>query len=291
MKTGSGLVTVAAIQMACDNDPSANIAKAEKMVRSAASRGANIALLPELFETPYFCKDQKKEFFELARPADNHPTLSHFQSLAAELKVVLPISFFEKAGADYFNTAAMIDADGQCLGFYRKSHIPEGPGYHEQFYFKGGDTGFKVWDTKYARVGVGICWDQWFPEAARCFYLSGAELMFFPTAIGSEPHNSVLDTQPHWQRVMQGHAAANTIPLVTANRVGSEHGQTHTITFYGSSFITGPFGEILAQANRTEETIITAMFDLADLKKKRSDWGFNRYRRPELYDLLTRRSK
>ena len=280
-------VTVAATQMQCTWDIDANIARAEKLVREAAGKGAEIILLQELFETPYFCQDQRAEFFDLARPADDNPLIRHFAALAAELGVVLPVSFFERAGKAHFNSVAVIDADGTVLGVYRKSHIPDGPGYTEKFYFSPGDTGFRVWKTKFATIGVGICWDQWFPEAARAMALLGAEILLYPTAIGSEPQEPTLDSAGHWQRAMQGSAASNIMPLLASNRIGTEAGKAGTeITFYGSSFIADPTGLIVAEAGRTDETVLTATFDLDAIEKQRRAWGLFRDRRPELYRPL-----
>ncbi|MDI7863482.1 N-carbamoylputrescine amidase [Rhizobiaceae bacterium n13] len=280
-------VTVAATQMHCTWDIEGNLARAEKLVRDAASRGAQIILLQELFETPYFCQDQRAEFFDLAHPAEDNPLIARFARLAAELGVVLPVSFFEKAGKTYFNSLAVIDADGSILGTYRKSHIPDGPGYTEKFYFSPGDTGFRVWKTKFATIGVGICWDQWFPEAARAMALLGAEVLFYPTAIGSEPQDATIDSSGHWQRAMQGSAASNIVPLVASNRIGAEAGKAGTeITFYGSSFIADPTGLKVAEAGRTEETVLAATFDLDAVERQRRAWGLFRDRRPELYDAL-----
>ena len=231
------LVTVAATQMACTWDRGANLARAEKLIREAAAGGANVILIQELFETPYFCKDHSSQHFELAQPLEGHPAVERFAGLARELGVVLPVSVFERANNTFFNTLVMVDADGSVLGSYRKAHIPEGPGYHEKFYFSPGDTGFKVFDTRFAKLGVAICWDQWFPEAARCMALLGAEILLYPTAIGSEPQDPGLDSSAHWQRTMQGHAAANIMPLVASNRIGTETGEKYSMTFYGSSFI------------------------------------------------------
>jgi len=281
-------VTLAATQFACSPDAAANLAKAEHAVREAAGRGAQVILLQELFETPYFCKDHLASHFELARPVAGNPVLERFSALARELGVVLPFSFFERAHNAYFNSLAMIDADGDLLGIYRKSHIPEGPGYHEKYYFSPGDTGFRVWPTRYGVLGVGICWDQWFPEAARCMALMGAEVLLYPTAIGSEPHDAGIDSRDHWQRCMQGHAAANLVPLVASNRVGVERGEKYEMTFYGSSFIAGPTGEKVAEADRCSETVITETFDLDAARAQRHAWGVFRDRRPELYaPLLT----
>ena len=280
-------LTVAATQMACDWNIDGNIARAESLVREAAAQGARLILLQELFETPYFCQDQDYEFLSLAAPLEDNRLLAHFAALARELEVVLPISFFERSGQTAFNSLAMIDADGQLLGLYRKSHIPDGPGYTEKFYFSPGDTGFRVWDTAVGRVGVGICWDQWFPESARAMALLGAEILLYPTAIGSEPHDSTLDSSGHWQRVMQGHAGANLMPLVASNRIGTEPGRNGTsISFYGSSFIADATGAKVAEAGRGEQTVLTATFDLDAIAHQRHSWGVFRDRRPELYGPL-----
>ena len=276
-------LTLAATQFACSTDAATNLASAERVVREAARRGARVILLQELFETPYFCKDHLASHFSLARPVDGNPVLGRFQALARELEVVLPFSFFERANNAYFNSLAMIDADGRLLGVYRKSHIPEGPGYHEKYYFSPGDTGFRVWNTRYGVLGAGICWDQWFPEAARCMALQGAEVLLYPTAIGSEPHDASIDSRDHWQRCMQGHAAANLMPLVASNRIGVERGQKYEMTFYGSSFIAGPSGEKLVEADRDAEAILTATVDLEAARAQRHAWGVFRDRRPELY--------
>ncbi|WP_430435709.1 N-carbamoylputrescine amidase [Oceanibaculum nanhaiense] len=281
-------IIVAASQMACSWDSAANIAKAEKLVREAAGRGANIVLIQELFETPYFCVDQKLELFALAKPIDENPAVARFQALAAELGVVLPVSVFERANNAYYNSLAMVDTDGSILGIYRKSHIPDGPGYQEKYYFNPGDTGFRVWDTRFGRLGVGICWDQWFPECARTMALMGADFLFYPTAIGSEPQDETLDSKDHWQTVMRGHAAANMVPLVASNRIGREQGDAAGITFYGSSFIADHKGQMVAEANRSDETVLTASFDIDRIRAERAGWGFFRDRRPELYaPLLT----
>ena len=276
-------VTFAATQFACTENGAENLARAEHLVREAAGRGAEVVLLQELFETPYFCKDHLASHFDLARPVAGNPVLERFQALARELEVVLPYSFFERAHNAFFNSLAMIDADGRMLGVYRKSHIPEGPGYHEKYYFSPGDTGFRVWRTRYAVLGVGICWDQWFPEAARCMALLGAEALLYPTAIGSEPHDASIDSRDHWQRCMQGHAAANVMPLIASNRIGTERGQKYQMTFYGSSFIAGPAGEKVAEADRSSESVLTASFDLEQVRAQRHAWGVFRDRRPELY--------
>jgi N-carbamoylputrescine amidase len=283
--TVANTVTVAATQFACGPEIAGNVDRAERVVRAAAARGAQIILLPELFETPYFCKDQDADLFELARPVEDHPTVSRLQELARDLKVVLPVSIFERANNAHYNSVVIIDADGEQLGLYRKSHIPDGPGYQEKFYFSPGDTGFKIWETAYAAIGVAICWDQWFPECARAMALQGAELLFYPTAIGSEPTEGSYDSSEHWRRVMQGHAAANMLPVIAANRIGFEQGRSCALTFYGRSFIAGPRGEIAASAN-DQETILTQSFDLARLRRDRAGWGLFRDRRPDLYTAL-----
>ena len=279
-------LTVAAIQMKMADDVSVNVATAERLVRDAAKRGARLILIPELFEGLYFCTDQLAEHMNRARPLEGHPTIAHFAAVARELGVVLPVSFFERANNAAFNSVAVIDADGSVLGIYRKSHIPDGPGYSEKYYFNPGDTGFRVWATAVGRVGIGICWDQWFPECARVLALRGAEVILYPTAIGSEPHDSSWDSSRHWQRVMQGHAGANLVPVVAANRFGLEKGQQHELTFYGTSFIAGPTGEIVTEAGRDDETVLTATFDLDAVAELRHSWGVFRDRRPELYRPL-----
>ncbi|SFU11181.1 N-carbamoylputrescine amidase [Pseudomonas marincola] len=279
-------VTVAATQMACTWDRGANIAKAEQLVREAAAKGAQIILIQELFETPYFCQKPNPDYLQLATTVDTNEAIAHFQNVAKELQVVLPISFFERSGRARFNSIAIIDADGSNLGVYRKSHIPDGPGYHEKYYFNPGDTGFKVWDTRYAKIGVGICWDQWFPECARSMALLGAEILFYPTAIGSEPHDPNITSRDHWQRVQQGHAGANLMPLVASNRIGREEQGDYDITFYGSSFIADPFGAKVEELNETEEGILVHSFDLDKLENTRSAWGSFRDRRPNLYGPL-----
>ncbi|HUO93216.1 MAG TPA: N-carbamoylputrescine amidase [Rhizomicrobium sp.] len=280
-------VTLAATQFACSWDTKRNIAKAKELVRAAAGTGANVILVQELFETPYFCQDQLAEHFALAKPFAGNPLIAEMAELAAELGVVLPVSFFEQAGRAHFNSLAMVDADGRVLGLYRKSHIPDGPGYQEKFYFTPGDTGFKVWKTKFGVMGAAICWDQWFPESARAMALQGAEALFYPTAIGSEPPPAPpVDSRDHWRRVMQGHAAANYVPLVAANRIGKEKGQAWDMTFYGSSFIAGPTGDIAAELGRTDEGFCSASFDLDGIAAARASWGLFRDRRPELYGAL-----
>lgn len=280
-------VKVAATQMSCTWEIEHNIRKAEQLVREAAGQGAQIILLQELFETPYFCQKEKPEYYRLAAELENNRAVQHFRQVAKELGVVLPISFYEKKNNARYNSIAIIDADGEVLGVYRKSHIPDGPGYEEKYYFNPGDTGFKVWNTRYAKIGVGICWDQWYPEAARCMALMGAEILFFPTAIGSEPQDASIDSKDHWQIVMQGAAAANLVPLVASNRVGTETDEDSSITFYGSSFIAGPAGQKVAEAGREEETVLVAEFDLDQVEMQRADWGVFRDRRPDLYKVIT----
>ena len=278
------MVTVATTQMACTDDRIECVVHAEQMIRDAAGQGAGIILLQELFEGHYFCQDEDPRAFLRAHPVEGHPTIEHFKGVARELGVVLPISFYEKAGHARFNSIAIIDADGVNLGVYRKSHIPHGFGYQEKFYFSPGDTGFRVWDTAFGRIGVGICWDQWFPECARSMALMGAEILFYPTAIGSEVSNDGWDSSGHWQRVQQGHAGANLVPLVAANRVGTEPGQNGTeMTFYGSSFIADQFGEKVAEADRSSETVLTHSFDLDEVARTRDYWCVFRDRRPDLY--------
>lgn len=278
-----GLVKVAAIQMSCTNVVKENIQKADRLVREAAEQGAQIILLQELFENVYFCQKEKLDYYELSTPVEDNEAVKHFSNLAKELNVVLPISFYERKNNARYNSVAMIDADGTPLGVYRKSHIPDGPGYEEKYYFNLGDTGFKVWNTAFGRIGVGICWDQWFPEAARCMALMGAELLFYPTAIGSEPEMAELDSKDHWQRCMQGHAAANIVPVIAANRIGTEREDELQLTFYGSSFMTDAKGKIIAEAGRTDEEIIYGQYDLQAIDVERTDWGVFRDRRPEMY--------
>ncbi len=284
-------VTVATTQFACAADRATNIERAEAMVRRAAAAGAEVILLQELFETPYFCIDQDARHFGLATTVNENPALRHFAPIARELGVVLPISFFERASQAFFNTVAMLDADGRVLGTYRKSHIPNGPGYQEKQYFSPGDTGFRVWSTRFGRIGVGICWDQWFPECARAMALQGAELLLYPTAIGSEPPPAApVDSRRHWQRTQQGHAAANVMPLVAANRWGVERSVQRPdevfIRFYGSSFIADSSGALVAEAGDEGDAMLTATFDLAELAAQRASWGVFRDRRPDLYGSL-----
>jgi len=282
-------VMLAAAQFACSWDVKQNLAKAERAVREAAGRGAQIVLLQELFETPYFCITQDTRHFALARPFAAHPTIARLGRLAAELGVVIPVSFFERAGQTFFNSVAIVDADGQVLGAYRKSHIPDSPGYQEKYYFSPGDTGFKVWQTRYARIGVGICWDQWFPESARCMALQGAEVLLYPTAIGSDPTEPGDDSSESWQLVQRGHAVANAMPVVAANRVCVESApddEATSIAFYGSSFIADHRGMKVAEASRGEDEVIIAAVDLDAAQWRREDWSYFRDRRPELYGPL-----
>lgn len=275
-------LSVAALQCALGDDKETNVARVEALVRQAAADGAQVILPPELFEGPYFCQTEEERFFDLAHELEGHPTVARFSALAKELGVVLPVSFFERSGQAHYNSVAVIDADGSVLGKYRKSHIPDGPGYEEKFYFRPGDTGFRVWNTRAGCIGVGICWDQWFPEAARAMALAGAEVLLYPTAIGSEPEAPDQDTCDPWQRAMIGHAVCNAMPVVAANRIGTEGG----MTFYGSSFVADARGDKCAELSRTEEGIATATFDRAALRRGRAGWGFFRDRRPELYGPL-----
>lgn len=282
-------ITVAATQMSCSWSVQENLEKAAELVRKAASQGAQIILLQELFETVYFCQEMNEEYRRFAGHPDANPAIKRFENIAKDLQVVLPVSFYEQEGEKLYNSIAVIDADGSVLGVYRKTHIPDGPGYEEKFFFSPGDTGFKVWDTRYGRIGVGICWDQWFPEAARCMALMGAELLLYPTAIGSEPHQPDVDSKDHWQRCMQGHAAANVVPVIAANRVGCETLGSSAITFYGSSFITDATGAKIAEADRYSETVITATFDLDKITEFRRYWGIFKDRRPEMYGEIHRK--
>ena len=288
-------VKVAALQFSCSKDVQENINKAEKMVREAADNGANIILLPELFERQYFCQEKRYDYYDYALPLENNPAVNRFKEVAKELGVVIPVSFYERDIDRLFNTVAMIDADGSVLGIYRKTHIPDDHFYQEKFYFTPGDTGFKVFDTRFGCIGVGICWDQWFPETARCMAVQGAEMLLYPTAIGSEPILDV-DSSGHWRRVMQGHAAANLMPVVAANRIGVETvepckenaGQSYSLDFYGCSFIADATGDIIASAKQ-EETILYGEFDLDVLKEERLSWGLFRDRRPETYIVMTKK--
>ena len=281
-------LTVAATQMACSWDADENIARGEGLVRQAAAKGAKLILLQELFETPYFCKDVDYRYMDLAVPIAENKAVNHFKAVAKELGVVLPISVYERANNALYNALAMIDADGETLGVYRKSHIPDGPGYHEKFYFNPGDTGFPVWETAHAKVGALVCWDQWFPEPARILALKGAEVICYPTAIGSEPQDPTLQSKDHWQRTMQGHSAANLTPVIASNRIGREQGKNAEITFYGASFITGSDGAKLVEAETPDEMVLTADLDLEAARRQRLNWGVFRDRRPDLYaELLT----
>lgn len=277
---------VATIQMSCFADKDENIAKAEKLTREAAASGAQIVLLPELFALPYFCQKEKNEFYQYAEETENCAVLKHFQKISAELGLVMPISFYEKKRNARYNSLAVLDADGSICGVYRKSHIPDGPGYEEKFYFNPGDSGFKVWNTKYGKIGAGICWDQWFPEAARCMALLGADILLYPTAIGSEPEEPDVDSKSHWQRCMIGHAACNILPVAASNRIGLETIEDSVIDFYGSSFITDQTGGIIKEASRNEETVLIAEFDFDAIQKQRIEWGLFRDRRPELYGAI-----
>ena len=288
-------VTVAAVQMYCSRSREENIEAAEKRVREAAAGGAQIILLPELFETWYFCQERNYDSYGLARTVEENPAVRRFCQVAAELKAVLPVSFYEREGNVTYNSVAVIDADGSILGVYRKTHIPDDHFYQEKFYFTPGNTGFKVWDTAYGKIGVGICWDQWFPETARCMALMGAQILFYPTAIGSEPIIE-CDSMPHWRRCMQGHAAANVVPVIAANRIGQErveptranNHQSSALTFYGSSLSPDETGEVLEDAGRTEEKVILHTFDLEDIENMRFSWGLFRDRRPEMYRGISR---
>jgi len=284
MKTGR-TIEVGVVQCALADTRERNVARVEGLVREAASRGAQVILSPELFEGPYFCKVEDEDFFTESRPAEGNPTIERFAGLAKELGVVLPVSFFEREGPHYYNSLAMIDADGRVLGVYRKSHIPDGPGYEEKFYFRPGDTGFRAWTTRFGIIGAGICWDQWFPESARAMMLLGAEILLYPTAIGSEPHDPSLDTSGPWQRAMVGHAVSNVVPVAAANRIGDEDGQV----FYGHSFVADHRGEIRAELGADVEGVATASFDLDAVAKSRAAFGFFRDRRPDLYGALAGR--
>ena len=279
-------VTVAALQTALTDDVAGNVARVTELCREAAGRGAQILLPSELFEGHYFCRTQREADFSRAQPAEDHPTLRHFQQLAAELGAVIPVSFFEQAGPEYYNSIAVFDADGRALGVYRKSHIPDGPGYQEKFFFKPGNTGFRAFATRFGTIGVAICWDQWFPEAARAMTLAGADVLFYPTAIGSEPEEPELDTRDAWQRVMIGHAVANAVGVVAANRIGTEGDGAGAINFYGSSFVADARGDKLAELGRTDAGIALARLDLAQIRRLRTSMGFFRDRRPGLYQGL-----
>lgn len=275
-------LSIGIVQSAFCDDMSANIAKMSDMIRKATRQGAEVVLLPELFQGHYFCTQQDEANFARAFAWKDHPCVQALAPLAAELGVVLPLSIYEKAGPHYFNSLVMVDADGALLGVYRKSHIPDGPGYQEKFYFRPGDTGFKVWNTKKGNIGVGICWDQWYPECARAMALMGAEILLYPTAIGSEPHDPSLDTAARWRRAMQGHAVSNVIPIAAANRVGEENGQA----FYGTSFVANEAGDILSDMDRSEEGVRVTSFDLNEIERARAAWGFFRDRRTDLYQSI-----
>lgn len=279
-------VTVAALQTAYGADMKANIEKTETLVREAAAKGAQVILPSELFQGPYFCVSQEEHWFNAAYPWAEHPCVIAMQKLAAELDVVIPVSIYEREGPHYFNSLVMVDAGGEALGVYRKSHIPDGPGYQEKYYFRPGDTGFKVWDTRFGKIGVGICWDQWYPECARAMALQGAEILMYPTAIGSEPHDDSLDTAAPWQRAMQGHAVSNVIPVVASNRIGQENVTAAGQNFYGHSFIANNRGDLVESFGRDQEGVLVATFDLDFLKTHRAAWGFFRDRRADLYGPL-----
>ena len=276
-------ITVGAIQTSYGHDLKDNIAKTENFVREAAKRGADVVLPSELFEGIYFCTRQDPKWFATAHAVNEHPCVRALSKLARELKVVIPISFFEKDGPRYYNSVAIADADGEILGVYRKSHIPDGPGYQEKYYFRPGDTGFKTWATKRGRIGVGICWDQWYPETARAMVLQGAEVLFYPTAIGSEPYDSNLDTHLQWQRAMQGHAVSNAVPIVAANRIGLEDNDGIKQRFYGHSFISDHRGDLTESFGGADEGVLLHTFDLDMIDSYRADWGFFRDRRTDLY--------
>jgi N-carbamoylputrescine amidase len=277
------MITVAGLQASYGHDMGANIAKTEDLIREAAKRGAQVILPSELFQGIYFPTQQNPKWFETAYPASEHPCVLALQRLAKELNVVIPISFFEKDGPRYYNSVAIADAGGEILGIYRKSHIPDGPGYQEKYYFRPGDTGFKAWKTRYGTIGVGICWDQWYPETARAMVLQGGEILFYPTAIGSEPYDLTLDTHKQWRRAMQGHAVCNAVPVVAANRIGSEENDGVGQTFYGHSFIADHLGELVESFGEAEEGVLVHSFDLSEIERYRAEWGFFRDRRTDLY--------
>ena len=280
------IVTVAALQTRYGPDLQANLKRTEDLVREAAGRGAQVILPSELFQGPYFCVSQEERWFATAHPWREHPCLLAMAPLAQELGVAIPVSIFEREGPHYFNSLVMLDADGSALGVYRKSHIPDGPGYQEKYYFRPGDTGFKVWDTRFGRVGVGICWDQWYPESARAMMLQGAEVLMYPTAIGSEPHDKELDTAEPWRRAMVGHAVSNVVPVVGANRIGFEDLTEVGQTFYGSSFVSNHKGDLVDALGRDDEGVVVGTFDLDYLATHRAAWGFFRDRRTDLYGSL-----
>ena len=283
-------VTIGAIQMRCTENVNENIAHAEELVRKAAAQGANVVLLPELFERPYFCQERRYEYYKFAKPVMENDAVKHLIPVAKELSLVLPISFYEQDGNVLYNSVAVIDADGSVLGVYRKTHIPDDHYYQEKFYFTPGNTPFQVWNTRYGRIGIGICWDQWFPETARSLAVNGAEMILYPTAIGSEPILE-CDSMPHWRRCMQGHAGSNLLPVAAANRIGLEKvlpcaengGQESALRFYGSSFITDETGELVQSASREQEEVLTAAFDLDEIQEDRLSWGIFRDRRPDRY--------
>ena len=277
-------LTVAAVQTRFSDALEADVARVAALVEEAAERGAQVVLPPELFQGHYFCKTEDEAHFARAFSMERHPAVLAMREAARRLGVVIPTSYFERDGQHFYNSLALVDADGSVLGNYRKSHIPDGPGYEEKFYFRPGNTGFRVWDTKFGRLGVGICWDQWFPEAARAMVLEGAEVLFYPTAIGSEPEDPGLDTRHLWRRAMQGHAVSNLVPVVAANRTGVEGDQS----FYGHSFICDHFGDVLAELGDAEEGVIVRELDLAEAARRRAAFGFFRDRRPELYGRLVR---
>ena len=287
-------VTIGAVQMRCTSDVAENIEKAGALARQAAEAGAGVILLPELFERPYFCQERRYEYYHYAKPVEENDAVRYFRRTAKELGAVIPVSFYEQDKTRLYNSAAVIDADGEILGVYRKTHIPDDHFYQEKFYFSPGDSGFRVWDTRFGRIGVGICWDQWFPETARCLAVNGAEMLLYPTAIGGEPILE-CDSMPHWRRCMQGHAAANLMPVAAANRIGTEEvmpceqngGQSSSLTFYGSSFIADETGDLVCGASRDREEVITASFDLDEIAENRMSWGLFRDRRPECYRRIT----
>ena len=289
-------VTVAAVQMSCSNVVEENIAKADKKVREAAAKGAQVVLLPELFERQYFCQERRYEYYEFAKSVEENDAVCHFSKLAKELGIVIPVSFYERDENVLYNSIAVIDADGSVLGVYRKTHIPDDHFYQEKFYFTPGNTGFKVWDTRFGRIGIGICWDQWFPETARAMAVQGAELLFYPTAIGSEPIIE-CDSMPHWRRCMQGHAGSNLMPVIAANRIGREdvkpckenNNQESALVFYGSSFMTDETGELVQNASRDAEEVLIYTYDLEQIEVNRLSWGIFRDRRPECYGIISER--
>jgi N-carbamoylputrescine amidase len=281
-------LTIACLQSGFGTDMTENLERVDALVRDAAAQGAQIILPPELFQGIYFPTQQNPKWFETAATVDAHACVRHLKRLASELGVVIPISFFEKDGPHFYNSVAVADTNGEILGVYRKSHIPDGPGYQEKYYFRPGDTGFKTWQTRFGAIGVGICWDQWYPEAARAMVLQGAEALLYPTAIGSEPYDEGLDTHDRWQRVMQGHAVANAVPIAAANRIGVEDNDGTEQKYYGHSFIADHTGEIVAELDKTAEGVIVSVFDLDEIAAYRADWGFFRDRRPDLYETSAR---